>query len=96
MLNCYSTRAWNASSVGRAAVCKDCDPDWLQRPIPEQALQHCTTSQDLGGFMSGDKCYDCSSGARLAQSVERKALNLVVVGSSPSAGEAAVVSAVAP
>ena len=34
--------------------------------------------------------------ARLAQSAERKALDLVVVGSSPTVGEAAVVSAVAP
>ena len=31
-------------------------------------------------------CSDYSSGARLAQSVERKALNLVVVGSSPTVG----------
>ena len=38
--------------------------------------------------MSGDKCPDYSSGARLAQSVERKALNLVVVGSSPTVGDA--------
>ena len=36
--------------------------------------------------MSTDKCSGYSSGARLAQSVERKALNLVVVGSSPTVG----------
>ena len=36
--------------------------------------------------MSTDKCSGYSSGARLAQSVERKALNLVVVGLSPTVG----------
>ena len=38
--------------------------------------------------MSTDKCSGYSSGARLAQSVERKALNFVVVGSSPTVGVA--------
>ena len=32
------------------------------------------------------KIFECKSLARLAQSVERKALNLVVVGSSPTVG----------
>ena len=39
-------------------------------------------------------CPDYSTGARLAQPVERKALNLVVVGLSPTVGEAAAVRAV--
>ena len=86
ILNCCSTRAWNASNIGRAAVHRDCDPDWLRRSIPEHVLQDCTTSQGPGGSMSTDKCSGYSSGARLAQSVERKALNLVVVGSSPTVG----------
>ena len=33
--------------------------------------------------------FQLSAGARLARSVERKALNLVVVGSSPTVGVAA-------
>ena len=46
--------------------------------------------------MFGDKCPDYSAGARLAQPVECKALNLVVVGSSPTVGAAAETLAAAP
>ena len=38
--------------------------------------------------MFANTCSNYSSGARLAQPVERKALNLVVVGSSPTVGAA--------
>ena len=44
--------------------------------------------------MLADTCTAYSTGARLAQPVERKALNLVVVGLSPTVGEAAAVRAV--
>ena len=44
--------------------------------------------------MLPDKCPDYSAGARLAQPVERKALNLVVVVSSPTVGDTAASGAV--
>ena len=44
--------------------------------------------------MLPDTCPDYSVGARLAQPVERKALNLVVVGSSPTVGDTAASGAV--
>ena len=44
----------------------------------------CATSARAAG--SGKAELDLGSTARLAQSVERKALNLVVVGSSPTVG----------
>ena len=48
------------------------------------------------GSVSTNDVICCASGARLAQPVERKALNLVVVGSSPTVGAAAETLAAAP
>ena len=46
-------------------------------PLAQEAEPEHATNTSLGGY---------SFTARLAQSVERKALNLVVVGSSPTVG----------
>ena len=70
------------SSVGRASDCRllqQSDGPWFDSGWPD--FENTTDLRT-----SDPKNTDLAATARLAQSVERKALNLVVVGSSPTVG----------
>ena len=60
-------------------------PSWPQ--VPAGWMHHLSMQMHIqGSTMAGTSSILLTSTARLAQSAERKALNLVVVGSSPTVG----------
>ena len=97
----HSEPRWQGQSArGRPA---DTHPGgdcvWMHPCVQEHGHQRAApghSNLSPHGSASTIDVIDCASGARLAQPVERKALNLVVVGSSPTVGAAVETLAATP
>ena len=97
----HSEPRWQGQSArGRPAdTYPGGDCVWMHPCVQEHGHQRAAPGHSNlppHGSASTIDVIDCASGARLAQPVERKALNLVVVGSSPTVGAAAETLAAAP
>ena len=97
----HSEPRWQVQSArGRPAdTYPGGDCVWMHPCVQEHGHQRAApghSNLSPHGSASTIDVIDCASGARLAQPVERKALNLVVVGSIPTVGAAAETLAAAP